>query len=158
MPPQNMDDFVMKLKWTILLMWTILLEYTGIGPTLYIESTLWYPSSREKAYKLLSEDWLWMNYSWKSSFWSRKLFLEIHVRTWSVLTTLFYQPGILWTTDQQTQMPSLKQREKNCYFYALYKVGQSSMFLHSSSHYKSYYVHVDEISNFSVRELMWVDQ
>lgn len=52
----------------------------------------------------------------------------------------------------------LEAKRKNCYFYALCKVGQSSMFLHSSSHYKSYYVHVDEISNFSVRELMWVDQ
>lgn len=79
MPTQNMDDFVMKSKWTILHMWIILLGYTGIDPTLCTESTLWYPSSHEKARKLLSEDWLWMGLSWKSSFWSRKLFLQLHV-------------------------------------------------------------------------------
>lgn len=138
MPTQNMDDFVMKSKWTILHMWIILLGYTGIDPTLCTESTLWYPSSHEKARKLLSEDWLWMGLSWKSSFWSRKLFLQLHVGNkqcidafilpnWNCLN---YRP-----TDTDT---ILEENRKNCRFYRLYMdVWQSSLFLHLSSHYKS---------------------
>lgn len=52
----------------------------------------------------------------------------------------------------------LERNRKNCYFYTLYQVGQSSMVLHFSSHYKSYCLHANEISNVGVRELMWVDQ
>lgn len=43
-----MDDFAMRSKLTILHMWITSLEYTGTDPTLYIKSTLWYPSNLEK--------------------------------------------------------------------------------------------------------------
>lgn len=157
MPTQNMDDFVTKSKWTILHMLIILPEYTGIDPTLYIKSTLWYPSSHEKACRLLSEDWLWMKFTWKSTFWSQKLFLQIHVHICSVLTTLFYQTGILWTADQQTQIPSLKEMGKLVNFTVSTKCDSLPgfcIFLPVINHLN---VHVNEISNFSVRELMWID-
>lgn len=157
MPTRNMDDFVMKSKWTILHMWIILLEYTGIDPTLYIESTLWYPSSHEKAHKLLSEDWLWMKFSWKCSFWSRKLFLQIHGRTWSVLTALFYQTGILWITDQQTQIPSLKEMEKFINFTVSTECVSLPWFCIFFPIINHFNVHVNEIYNFRARELMWID-
>lgn len=155
MPTPNMDDFVMKSKWTILHMLIILLEYTGIDPTLYIKSTLWYPSSHEKACRLLSEDWLWMKFSWKSTFWSRELFLQIHVHICSVLTILFYQTGILWTADQQTQISSLKEMGKLVNFTVSTKcdsLPDFCIFLCIINH-----LHVNEISNFRVRELMWID-
>lgn len=153
-----MDDFVMKSKWTILHMWIILLGYTGIDPTSCTESTLWYPSSHEKARKLLSEDWLWMGLSWKSSFWSRKLFLQLHVGTNSVLTPLFYQTGTVWTTDQQIQIPSLKKTGKIVDFtgstWTCDSLPCSCICLPIINHLN---LHLTEISDCSVRRLMWVD-
>lgn len=155
MPTQNMDDFVMKSKWTILHMWIISLEYTGIDPTLCIESTLWYPSSPEKACELLSEDWLWMNFSWKSSFWARKsIFADrcAHMQCTDNFTKLkSFDLQISW----RIYHPWRRREHLSVLVSTMcYSLPCFYVFLPIRNHLN---LRVNAISNFSVRELICID-
>lgn len=76
----------------------------------------------------------------------------------SVLTPLFYQTGTVWTTDQQIQIPSLKKTGKIVDFtgftWTCDSLPCSCICLPIINHLN---LHLTEISDCSVRRLMWVD-
>lgn len=83
-----------------------------------------------------------VEFSWKNSFWLRKLFLQIHVGAvyWPDFWVLFFSTKLeLFELYRPTVTDTFFEGTRKLWqFYCLYKKAwQSSMFLHLSSHCKA---------------------